>query len=120
MSRVRLTAVGTLRSLVQIPPFPTTRLWLGGSPHYASTHHSCAERSRFRVMIPERADLCDSASDATVFTTSKKGEPVNLTLYSLLKFLHVLLAVVAVGFTASYGIWLARAAREPEHSCLLY
>jgi len=41
---------------------------------------------------------------------------VNLTLYSLLKFLHVLLAVVAVGFNASYGIWLARAAREPEHS----
>jgi len=41
---------------------------------------------------------------------------VNLTLYSLLKFLHVLLAVVAVGFNASYGIWLARAAREPEHA----
>jgi uncharacterized membrane protein len=27
----------------------------------------------------------------------------------------VLLAIVAVGFNASYGIWLARAAREPEH-----
>jgi uncharacterized membrane protein len=32
--------------------------------------------------------------------------------YSLLKFIHVLLAIVAVGFNASYGIWLARAARE--------
>jgi uncharacterized membrane protein len=41
---------------------------------------------------------------------------VDLTLYSFLKFLHVLLAVVAVGFNASYGIWLARAAKEPEHA----
>jgi uncharacterized membrane protein len=41
---------------------------------------------------------------------------VDLTLYSFLKFLHVLMAVVAVGFNASYGIWLARAAREPEHA----
>ncbi len=35
--------------------------------------------------------------------------------YSLLKFVHVVLAIVAVGFNASYGIWLARAAREPQH-----
>ena len=41
---------------------------------------------------------------------------MNLTLYSFMKFLHVLLAVVAVGFNASYGIWLARAAKEPEHA----
>jgi uncharacterized membrane protein len=37
-------------------------------------------------------------------------------VYSFLKFLHVLMAVIAVGFNASYGIWLARAAREPEHA----
>jgi uncharacterized membrane protein len=41
---------------------------------------------------------------------------VNLSLYSLLKFVHVLLAVVAVGFNASYGIWLGRIAKEPEHA----
>ena len=41
---------------------------------------------------------------------------MNLTLYSFLKFLHVLMAVVAVGFNASYGIWLARVAKEPEHA----
>lgn len=35
--------------------------------------------------------------------------------YGWLKFAHILLAIVAVGFNASYGIWLARAAREPEH-----
>jgi uncharacterized membrane protein len=35
--------------------------------------------------------------------------------YVLLKFVHVLSAVVAVGFNASYGIWLARAARQPDH-----
>lgn len=38
-----------------------------------------------------------------------------MTLYEILKFFHVLLAIVAVGFNASYGIWLARAAKEPEH-----
>lgn len=38
-----------------------------------------------------------------------------MTLYELLKFVHVLLVIVAVGFNASYGIWVARAAREPEH-----
>ena len=38
-----------------------------------------------------------------------------MSLYSFLKFVHVLLAIVAVGFNASYGIWLARAAKEPEH-----
>lgn len=36
-------------------------------------------------------------------------------LYPYIKFLHVLLAIVAVGFNASYGIWLARAAHEPAH-----
>ena len=35
--------------------------------------------------------------------------------YNLLKFVHVMLAIVAIGFNASYGIWLARAGREPQH-----
>lgn len=35
--------------------------------------------------------------------------------FTLLKWFHILMAIVAVGFNASYGIWLARAAREPEH-----
>jgi uncharacterized membrane protein len=35
--------------------------------------------------------------------------------FTLLKWVHVLLAIVAVGFNASYGIWLARAAHEPDH-----
>jgi uncharacterized membrane protein len=38
-----------------------------------------------------------------------------LTTYVFFKFLHVLLAIVAVGFNATYGILLARASREPEH-----
>lgn len=38
-----------------------------------------------------------------------------MTLYLWIKFLHVLMAIVAVGFNATYGIWLARATREPEH-----
>src|SRR5437870_13200283 len=39
-----------------------------------------------------------------------------MSAYLLLKFLHVLLAIVAVGFNMSYPIWLARAQREPEHA----
>lgn len=38
-----------------------------------------------------------------------------VTAYTLLKFTHVFLAIVAVGFNVSYAIWLARAGREPEH-----
>jgi uncharacterized membrane protein len=35
--------------------------------------------------------------------------------YNAVKFVHILLAIVAVGFNASYAIWLRRAATEPEH-----
>ncbi len=38
-----------------------------------------------------------------------------MTLYLLLKFLHVLAAMVAVGTNATYGLLLARAHREPAH-----
>jgi uncharacterized membrane protein len=38
-----------------------------------------------------------------------------MSLYTVIKFFHVLLAILAVGFNASYGIWVTRAAREPEH-----
>jgi uncharacterized membrane protein len=34
--------------------------------------------------------------------------------FAFLKFIHVLLAIIAVGFNASYGIWLARAAKAPQ------
>jgi uncharacterized membrane protein len=34
--------------------------------------------------------------------------------FQFVKFIHVLLAIVAVGFNASYGIWLARAASAPQ------
>jgi hypothetical protein len=35
-----------------------------------------------------------------------------MSAYTILKFAHVLLAIVAVGFNASYGVWIARAARD--------
>ncbi|MDQ4149137.1 MAG: DUF2269 domain-containing protein [Actinomycetota bacterium] len=38
-----------------------------------------------------------------------------MEFYPYIKLLHILLAIVAVGFNASYGIWLARASRAPEH-----
>jgi uncharacterized membrane protein len=37
------------------------------------------------------------------------------TTFTILKFVHILMAIIAVGFNASYGVWLARAARDPEH-----
>ena len=40
---------------------------------------------------------------------------LGLSAYNVLKFTHVFLAIVAVGFNVSYGVWLARAAREPGH-----
>jgi uncharacterized membrane protein len=46
---------------------------------------------------------------------TREGRLLALTTYTFFKFLHVLMAIVAVGFNATYGIWLARAAREPEH-----
>lgn len=35
-------------------------------------------------------------------------------LYLLLKWLHVLAAIVAVGANVTYGIWMARASRNPD------
>jgi uncharacterized membrane protein len=37
-----------------------------------------------------------------------------MSFYTLLKYVHVVLAIVAIGFNASYAIWLRRAAQEPE------
>ncbi len=37
-----------------------------------------------------------------------------MTLYLFLKYIHVLLAIVAVGANVTYGIWLAMGAREPQ------
>jgi uncharacterized membrane protein len=36
--------------------------------------------------------------------------------YVLLKYVHVVLAIVAIGFNASYGVWLTRARKEPDHA----
>jgi uncharacterized membrane protein len=38
-----------------------------------------------------------------------------ITGYDVMKFVHVLMAIIAVGFNASYAIWLRKAARAPEH-----
>ena len=40
-------------------------------------------------------------------------------LYLSLKYLHMFLAVVAVGFNASYPIWLARARTQPDHALMV-
>ncbi len=38
---------------------------------------------------------------------------VAMDLYDLIKVIHILLVAIAVGFNASYGIWIARASRSP-------
>ena len=38
-----------------------------------------------------------------------------MNAYAILKFLHVLLAIMAVGANVTYGVWLSRAARDPRH-----
>jgi uncharacterized membrane protein len=42
-----------------------------------------------------------------------------MTTYTFLKFVHVVLAIVAIGFNASYAIWLRLGAREPEQAALI-
>lgn len=32
-----------------------------------------------------------------------------------IKLIHIVLAIVAVGANATYGVWMTRAKREPEH-----
>jgi uncharacterized membrane protein len=36
-------------------------------------------------------------------------------LFTTVKFVHILLAIVAFGFNATYGVWIARAQRDPQH-----
>src|SRR2546430_6744070 len=38
-----------------------------------------------------------------------------MSWYSLLKFVHVLLAITAVGSNITYAAWNVRGAREPQH-----
>ncbi|TMC39887.1 MAG: DUF2269 family protein [Chloroflexi bacterium] len=37
------------------------------------------------------------------------------TWYLVLKFIHILAAIVAVGSNITYGVWNVRAARDPSH-----
>jgi uncharacterized membrane protein len=37
------------------------------------------------------------------------------SVYLILKLIHVLAAITALGINITYGVWLARAARAPEH-----
>ena|ERR1700687_5800147 len=37
-------------------------------------------------------------------------------LVTILKFIHILAAIVAVGMNISYAVWLIRAQRDPSHT----
>jgi uncharacterized membrane protein len=36
-------------------------------------------------------------------------------LFNIVKFFHILLVITAVGANITYGVWQARAAKDPEH-----
>ncbi|MBE3560072.1 MAG: SirB2 family protein [Ktedonobacteraceae bacterium] len=36
-------------------------------------------------------------------------------LFTVVKFIHILLAIIAFGFNATYALWLVRAQQKPEH-----
>jgi uncharacterized membrane protein len=36
-------------------------------------------------------------------------------LFTTVKFIHILLAIIAIGFNATYAIWIQRAQLHPEH-----
>jgi uncharacterized membrane protein len=36
--------------------------------------------------------------------------------YTAIKFIHILAAIIAFGFNATYAIWLIRAQRNPQHT----
>jgi uncharacterized membrane protein len=42
-----------------------------------------------------------------------------MSLYLVLKFVHILLAIIAVGFNVSYGVWLNRAASNPASAAVI-
>ena len=37
-------------------------------------------------------------------------------LVTIIKFIHILAAIVAVGFNISYAVWIIRARRDPSHT----
>ena len=39
-----------------------------------------------------------------------------MSLFVVVKFLHILAAIVAVGLNISYGVWIVRARRDPTHT----
>jgi len=36
-------------------------------------------------------------------------------LFTTVKFIHILLAIIAFGFNATYALWIIRAEKHPEH-----
>jgi uncharacterized membrane protein len=39
-----------------------------------------------------------------------------MSLFLVLKFIHIVAAIVAVGMNISYGIWIGRAGNDPAHT----
>ncbi len=37
------------------------------------------------------------------------------SLFTTVKFIHILLAIIAFGFNTTYALWITRAQRHPEH-----
>src|SRR5262245_64759198 len=58
---------------------------------------------------------CSPALAAQVQVSRKPARRKEVVmLFSLIKWIHVLSAITAVGANITYGIWIARASREPK------
>src|SRR5262245_57512114 len=65
-----------------------------------------------RVLSCLRAD---AATQATRSFHACRAEVMDqMDIYDLVKYLHVVAAITAVGFNLSYGVWLGVTARAPE------
>src|SRR5262245_37802421 len=76
--------------------------------------------ARAQLFIPSVSSFLKPASSACAKRSWHRSpvrwnvvEGTMLTLYILIKVLHVLAAIAALGSNVTYGVWLTRAAREP-------
>ena len=58
--------------------------------------------------LPRESSGCSSSS-------LRASRISAVTLYTAVRFLHILFAIFAVGFNASYAIWLVRARNSPDN-----
>src|SRR5207245_5877702 len=66
--------------------------------------------------MPAAREITRRPGERVYFSTlPRRGQNSLMSWHSLLKFVHVLLAITAVGSNITYAAWNARGAMEPQH-----